>query len=75
MVTDITSTEIDGKHWINVNIDGCELERRGPFPSADEAEATAMRIAAVCRAMHTEVHHAVPHAGKPASASRLIMEI
>jgi hypothetical protein len=30
----------------------------------DEAEVAAVRIAAVCRAMHTEVHHAVPTPAK-----------
>ena len=55
MITDITPIEIKGEHWVRIRIDGCELEPRGPF-SADEAEATAVQIAAVCRAMHAEVH-------------------
>ena len=51
---DITPIEIEGEHWVRIHMDGCELEPRGPF-SADEAEAMAAQIAAVCRAMQAEV--------------------
>jgi hypothetical protein len=36
---DIEPVEIDGKHWVTISVDGCELKRRGPFPSAVVARA------------------------------------
>ena len=56
MTIDIQPTEIDGKHY--VTSDGRhEMRRHGPF-SADEAEARACRIAAICRALKAEVRWA-----------------
>lgn len=47
-ITKITPTEVDGTHWVSINMDGRE-QLRGPFASAYEAEAAAARLAAVCR--------------------------
>jgi hypothetical protein len=70
MTIDIQLVETDGVHWVNLSMDGHEMERRGPYPDADTAEAMAMRIAAVCRAMHTEVHHAAPTPAKEPAPMR-----
>jgi hypothetical protein len=50
-MTDIQPIEIDGKHYVDVSIDGQELQRRGPFQNAEAAEATAARFAAFCRGL------------------------
>ena len=55
MTIDIQPVKLDGQHWVNVTIGGSEMERRGPFPDADEAEIMATRLAAMCRAMNAEV--------------------
>ena len=60
MIAHIQPIETCGRHWVRIDMDGCELQPRGPFPYADAAEAMAIRIAAVCRAMHTEMHSVVP---------------
>ena len=56
MIADIQPIEIAGEHWVRVIMDDHELAPRGPYPDADTAGAVAARFAAVCRAMHTEVH-------------------
>jgi hypothetical protein len=59
MVTNIQPVEIDGKHYVDVSIDG-HANCYGPYPD-DEAKAMAARIAAVCRCFHWSVHQAAPH--------------
>ena len=44
LITDIRPVEIDGVHWVSMNKDGREVERRGPFPSAAAAEAKAEHL-------------------------------
>ena len=48
-MTDIQPIEIDGEHWITISMDGCELEKRGPFDSAEAAEVMAAQFGAICR--------------------------
>ena len=65
MITNIRPIKTDGEHWISVSIDGCELKRRGPFPDATTAEATANRVAAICRGLFhggVHIHRVVPTA-------------
>ena len=50
-MTDIQPIEIDGKHYIDVVVDGQELQRRGPFQDAEAAEATAAQLASFCRGL------------------------
>jgi hypothetical protein len=52
---DIRPTEIDGKHWVDVILDG-EMRRHGPFPDADAAEAAAERMLRFGRALRPQVH-------------------
>jgi hypothetical protein len=52
----ITPTETGGQFWVRVSMDGHKMRRHGPFADADEAEVTAVRLAAVCRVMNTDVH-------------------
>ena len=40
-----------GQQWISVITDGCELERRGPFPDTDAAEVMARQLATICRSL------------------------
>jgi hypothetical protein len=51
----IQPVEADGQFWVRLNLDGDEMERRGPFANADEAGAMAAQLAGICRAMHAEV--------------------
>ena len=51
MTTNIQPIETGGQFWIVVSVEGGELPRRGPFITADEAEAAATQIAAICRAV------------------------
>ena len=55
MVTNIQPVEIDGKHHVDVIMDG-KTNRYGPYSSNNEAEAMAARLAAVCRSFHWPVH-------------------
>jgi hypothetical protein len=48
----IRLVESNGVHWIEVIVDGCALERRGPFANASAAEATAIQFAAICGLLH-----------------------
>ena len=50
-VMNITTIEADGTYWVSMRMDGCELEPRGPFSTAEAAETTAARFAAVCRSL------------------------
>ena len=56
----ITPTETGGQFWVRISMDGHEMERRGPYPDGDTAEAMAVRLAAICRAMNAEVAMAAP---------------
>jgi hypothetical protein len=51
--------ELDGQHWIDMIVDGCALQRRGPFANADEAEAMAIQFAGVCSVLNRpmEIRH------------------
>jgi hypothetical protein len=51
MTIDIQPVKLDGQHWVNVIIGGSEMEPRGPYVDADEAEKMAERLRAVSRAM------------------------
>src|SRR5215475_11357059 len=44
LVIDIRPIEIDGKHYISMNMNGRELEQRGPYPTAAAAEAMAREL-------------------------------
>ena len=59
MTITIQPVEIEGEHFVTVNMDGSEMRRHGPF-SADEAEARACRLAAISRALKAEVVWAPP---------------
>ena len=67
MVTQIITrpVEIDGQHWVSVNMDGHEMERRGPFPDADAAEAMAARLGAICRGLFTAIGRCAPTPAAP----------
>jgi len=41
---DIEPIEIGGQHFVTINMDGRELNRRGPFPSAVVAQAMAAQL-------------------------------
>jgi hypothetical protein len=47
----IQPVERAGQFWVNISLDGCALEPRGPFHDASEAAAMADRLAAICRGM------------------------
>jgi hypothetical protein len=47
--------ERDGKYFIEIVMDGSALHPRGPFPTSDEAESTAFRLASVCRVLNQPV--------------------
>ena len=47
----IIDIEIDGKHWVIISRNSCEMERRGPFSDADDAEAMARRLLRFGRAL------------------------
>ena len=53
MIT-LTPVKTNGQHWVRIEMDRQLMERQGPF-DADEIEAATMRLAAICRAMHSEV--------------------
>jgi hypothetical protein len=60
MTVDIQPTETGGQFWVHINMDGHKMSRHGPFADKAEAEAMAIRFAAVCRAMNAEVVMAAP---------------
>jgi hypothetical protein len=81
MVTNIQSIEADGEYWVSIRMDG-ETNRYGPYPDVGTAEAMAGRFTAICRSLFSRQSADTSrsasrraHAGSPASASRLIMEI
>ena len=45
-MTDIQPIEIDGKHYVDVTIDGQELQRCRPLHDMNEAQAMAARFGA-----------------------------
>jgi hypothetical protein len=55
MVVDIQPIEIDGKYYVNVIIDGSEMDPRGPFSDAAAAESAAERLSRAARALRTQV--------------------
>lgn len=63
MAINIQPVEAEGAFWVDVTMDSQPMRRHGPY-SADEAEAAATRIAAMCRAMHFGVHFAPAAARK-----------
>jgi hypothetical protein len=42
--------ELDGRYWVAVSSGGAETSRKGPFLSADAAEAVAQRLNRIGRA-------------------------
>ena len=44
MIVQVEPVKLDGQHWVNVIIDGSEMERHGPYVDADTAEAMARRL-------------------------------
>ena len=55
MTIDIQPIEIDARYYVEVSLDGTTMTPRGPFATADEAEAMAAQLGAISRAMHAEV--------------------
>ena len=55
--------EIDGKHYVDVIMDGHD-KRYGPYAGADEAEAMARKFAAVYRLFRGGDWPAAPAAAK-----------
>ena len=51
MIVQVEPVKLDGQHWVNVIIGGSEMERRGPFSNADEAESVARRLLQFGRAL------------------------
>jgi len=47
-INEIRTIESDGQHFIDLWLDGHEMQRRGPFASHEIAEAMAARLAAAC---------------------------
>jgi len=44
LVIDIRPVEIDGKHYVGMSMNGHEMERRGPYPTAAAAEAMVREL-------------------------------
>jgi hypothetical protein len=61
MTADIRPVEVDGQFWVHISLDG-STNRYGPYADSNEAEIMATRLAAVCRALNTEVVLAAPGA-------------
>ena len=57
MTIAIKSIVHNGEHYVSVVMDGQPMERHGPFARAGEAEAMAVRFAAVCRALACRSGH------------------
>jgi hypothetical protein len=51
MIVEVEPVKLDGQHWVSVTIGGSEMERRGPFADADEAESVAGRLSRVAHAL------------------------
>jgi hypothetical protein len=48
---DVGPIESNGEHYVSVTMDGHEMNRHGPYPNADEAEAVANRLLRFSRAL------------------------
>ena len=59
LVIDIRPIEIDGKHYVGMSMNGREMERRGPYPTAAAAEAMARELITAAQEAATKVP---PHA-------------
>jgi hypothetical protein len=46
LIIDIRPIEIDGKYYVDMSMNGRELEQRGPYPTAAAAEAMARELIA-----------------------------
>jgi hypothetical protein len=55
LVIDIRPIEIDGKHYVGMSINGREMERRGPYPTAAAAEAMARELITAAQEAATKV--------------------
>jgi len=55
LVIDIRPVEIDGKHYIGTSMNGREMERRGPYPTAAAAEAMARELITAAQEAATRV--------------------
>ena len=53
MTTDITRSE--NQYWVRLNLDSDELTPHVPAQTADEAEAMAARMSAICRVLRQPV--------------------
>jgi hypothetical protein len=51
-ITDIANEirliEAEGTFWVDVIVDGCALQRRGPFADIETAEGMAIQLAGIC---------------------------
>ena len=52
---DIRPVERDGQYFVELAMDGQPMTPHGAFATSDEAEATAYRLAGICRVLHVEV--------------------
>ena len=50
-INEIRTVESDGQHFVDLWLDGHEMQRRGPFASNEIAEAMAVRLAEACYSM------------------------
>jgi hypothetical protein len=55
LVIDIRPVEIDGKHYVSMNMNGREMEQRGPYPTAAAAEAVARELITAAQEAATKV--------------------
>jgi hypothetical protein len=53
-VNEIRLVTIDVQHYVSVIMDGCTLQRRGPY-SVDMAEAMAIQFAAICGVLNRPI--------------------
>jgi hypothetical protein len=51
MIVQVEPVKFDGQHWVDVSMDGHTMNRHGPFPDADTAEAMARRLLQFGRAL------------------------
>jgi hypothetical protein len=45
IIIDMQAVEIDGKHYVSMKMNGREMKRRGPYPTAAAARDYADRLA------------------------------
>ena len=56
LIADTRTAEIDGKHWVvSSDRNGHEMERRGPYRNADEAETAARCLIQVGRTLRLHI--------------------